>query len=262
MLYNLDIAFPEKSKPEKIAIAKKFYRNLTDTFIEAIKLISLSEKELHKHATFNTDEINDLAAKGKNIQFQCGHQFNWEFGNYLAAEQLILPFVGIYMKINNKALDRLFINIRGKKGTVLVAANEFREKMHTVFKNQYSIGLAADQNPSQPQYGNWLYFFSKPVPFLTGPSKGATRNDSAVVFVQMIKKKRGYYEYKPTIITENAASLKEDELTILYRDFLEKVIREYPDNYLWTHRRWKWDYSPEFNWIDNRKPPFENKIPA
>jgi KDO2-lipid IV(A) lauroyltransferase len=196
-----------------------------------------------------------LATRGINIQIQCGHQMNWELGNYVAAEQLIIPMVGIYMKINNKALDRIFINLRSKKGTVLVAANQFRDKMHSVFTNQYVIGLAADQNPARPEYGNWLYFFSKPVPFITGPDKGAMRNNSAVVFVQMVKIKRGRYEFRATVVTENAANLKGGELTVLYRDFLEKVITEYPDNYLWTHRRYKWDYSPEYKWIDNRNPP-------
>lgn len=256
---NLDIAFPEKSRAEKVVIAKNFYRNLTDSFIETIKLLSLSVKELHKRAIFDLDECNILAAKGKNIQFQSGHHMNWEYANYLVAEKLVIPWVGIYMKINNKALNRLFIHLRAKKGTVLVAAQEFRDKMHVIFKNQYSIGLAADQNPAQPQNGYWLYFFSKPVPFLTGPDKGAGKNNSAVVFVQMIKRKRGYYQFKATIVTENAATLKNGELTLLYRDYLENVIREYPDNYLWTHRRWKWNYSPEYAnmWVDTIPPPVE-----
>lgn len=259
MFNNLDIAFPEKSKAQKVIIARKFYKNLCDSFIETIKLLSLPDKELHKRAIFDLDECNALAARGKNIQFQSGHHMNWEYANYIVAEKLVIPWVGIYMKINNKALNRLFFNLRGKKGTVLVAAQEFRQKMHQVFKSQYSIGLAADQNPAQPKYGHWLYYFTKPAPFLTGPDKGAIKNNSAVVFVQMIKWKRGYYHFKPTIITENAASFKEGELTLLYRNYLEKVIREYPDNYLWTHRRWKWSYLPEYqnSWIDNIPPPID-----
>src|SRR5215212_9824580 len=55
---NLDIAFPLKSKDEKSTIAKRFYKNLTDTFIETIKLLSMSEKQLHKMAVIDLREVN------------------------------------------------------------------------------------------------------------------------------------------------------------------------------------------------------------
>ena len=259
VLANLDIAFPEKSAAEKRKIARQFYRNFTDTFIETIKLLSLSEKEFHKRSSFDLTACNEVAARGKNIQFHSGHQFNWEYGNYIAAEKLSIPFIGLYMKISNQAVDRLFYNIRSKKGTVLIATREFKSRMHEVFRKQYSMGLAADQNPSHPHKSNWLYFFSKAAPFVSGPDKAAIKNNTAVVFVKFVKTKRGHYQFIPTIITEEAGNFKEGELTLLYRNFLEETIRESPDNYLWSHRRWKWDYNKELShlWIDDVPPPEE-----
>jgi KDO2-lipid IV(A) lauroyltransferase len=256
VMNNLNIAFPEKTTAEKIRIAKRFYRNLTDTFIETIKLLSLSEKAFFKRAEMDLDACNALAAKGKNIQFHSGHQFSWEYGNWIIAKKLNIPWVGVYMKINNQALDKLFYDLRSKKGTILVAAQEFKTRMHKVFSMQYSLGLAADQNPGVPQNSFWLNFFSKPAPFVTGPDKGAIKNDTAVVFVKFVKVKRGHYRFIPTIITEHGSTLQEGELTLLYRDFLEETIREHPDNYLWSHRRWKWDYQPayESKWIDKTPP--------
>ena len=259
---NLDIAFPEKSKDEKNTIAKKFYRNLTDTFIETIKLLSISEKEFSKRAIMNLDKCNAIAAKGKSLQFSCGHQMNWEYGNWVMSKNMNIPWVGVYMKINNKAFDRLFFNLRSKKGTVLIAAHEFKARMHKVFSEPYSLGLAADQNPGVPHKAYWLYFFGKAAPFVPGPDKGAIKNNAAVVFTKFVKTKRGFYEFVPTVITENGAELSEGELTVLYRDFLEATIRESPDNYLWSHRRWKWDYKAEYakQWIDVVSPPQADRM--
>ena len=69
---NLQIAFPEKTEAERTVISRKFYRHLTDTFIETIKMISLSEKKFMKMCEMEMGEVVALANKGINIQFQIG----------------------------------------------------------------------------------------------------------------------------------------------------------------------------------------------
>lgn len=254
---NLDIAFPEKTKEEKILIAKKFYKNFLDTFLEAIKLLSISEKKFAKRATMDFTAIKNLIDKGKNVQIHSGHQMNWEYANWAVATQVSVPWIGVYMRINNKALDRIFYKLRNKEKTVLIAAQEFKNRAHACFKEQYTIGLAADQNPGVPAVSYWLNFFNRPAPFVTGPDKGARKNNTAVVFIRFVKLKRGYYRFDTEVITEHGASLEEGKLTLLYRDFLEKTIRLNPDNYLWSHRRWKWPYKAEYKekWIDITSAP-------
>lgn len=92
---------------------------------------------------------------------------------------------------------------------------------------------------------------------MSGPDKGAIKNNAAVVFVKLVKLKRGHYRFENTVITEEGASLEEGMLTRAYRDFLEATIREHPDNYLWSHRRWKINYTSQFEkrWIDVVEPP-------
>lgn len=255
VMYNLSIAFPEKSVEERKAIAKKFYKNLIDTFIESIKMLSLSEKQFDKRVTIDIAAANELAVKGKSIQFHCGHQMNWEYGNWIMAKHLKTKWIGIYQPISNKAINKIFYDLRSKYNAKLVSTQDFKTMMHSIFKFPYGIGLAADQNTS-PQTGYWLYFFSKPAPFIMGPEKGAIKNNTAVVFANFVKKKRGYYHFETTVITEQAGELPKGELTRLYRDFLQTSIKNQPDNYLWTHRRWRhnYDVSMESQWIDNRKP--------
>jgi len=252
VLDNLEIAFPEKSITEKKIIAKQFYKNFVDTFVETIKMISISDKAFHRMVEMDLSKVIALANEGKSIQFHAGHQFNWELANWKIAEKMPIPFVGVYMRISNRHFDKIFYDLRAKKGTVLVEVKEFRNKMHQFLNTQYSIGLAADQNPADAKKGFWLNFFNKPVPFVTGPDKAAIKNKTAVVFVRLIKIKRGKYKFETEIITEQASGFKEGELTCLYRDMLEDTIRKYPSNYLWSHRRWKRPFTEEFQkqWID------------
>lgn len=249
---NLQIAFPEKTEKERIQIAKKFYHNLVDNFIESIKLITISDKAFSKRCTADVTELNKISASSKNIQLHCGHQFNWEYANKIYSQKLTGRFVLVYMPVGNKIVNRLFFNIRQKDGTALVNAANYSKEMLGVYKQTYVLGLVADQNPAMPGSSFWLNFFSRPTPFLYTSEKNAVRNNNAVAFVSFNKIKRGYYKCETVIVTENAAETKTGELTKKYRDFLQQKITEQPDNYLWSHRRWKNEYKAEYEkrWID------------
>ena len=242
VLNNLLIAFPEKSGEERKKIAKQFYLNFTDTFIESIKMISISKDEVVRRSHCDFELINQLIDKGNNLHVMVGHQFNWEFANLVYAMHIRIPFVGIYMPVNNKIIDKIFLKVRERYGTIMISAKDFKHKMHTVFSEQYMLALAADQNPGNPAGAYWLKFFSKPAPFVTGPGKGAVKNNTAVVFVAFEKPRRGYYSYKATLVAANGASHTPEQLTVLYKNILEDTIRKNPSNYLWSHRRWRHEW--------------------
>ena len=143
-------------------------------------------------------------------------------------------------------MTRIFYKVRGRYGTILISTREFKNKMHTVFTQQYILALAADQNPGIPTNAFWLNFFGKPAPFVTGPGKGAVKNNTAVVFVGFEKIKRGHYAFRISPIAENGSDHTPEELTILYRNILEQTIRRDPANYLWTHRRWRHEWNESY----------------
>jgi KDO2-lipid IV(A) lauroyltransferase len=252
VLNNLQIAFPDKTTRERQQIAKQFYRYFTDTFIETIKFISISKKQIEKRSTGSFDVINSLIDKGYNINLMAGHQFNWEYANLLYAINLKIPFVGVYMPIANKALDKIFLDFRKQYGTIMISAPDFKNKMHDVFKSQYILALAADQNPGVPTSGYWLNFFGRPTPFVTGPEKGAVKNNAAVVYIAFKKVKRGHYHFTTTLLAEQSQNLPVGELTRRYRDVLEQTIKQDPANYLWSHRRFKFEWKEEYRslWVD------------
>lgn len=252
VMENLATAFPEKTPVERLRIAKKFYHNLADNFIEVLKLLSISERNFFNRCRGNFEVVNEVAARGKNIQLHSGHQFNSEYGIWFYSKNSTLPIFGMYVKVTNKAINRLFLKIRGRYGTVMIEAAEFRNKIHSMYKNPYLFGWVADQNPSNPRNAYWLNFLNKVAPFVKTPERSAIKNNVAVVFARIKKIKRGYYYFENIVITENASELKAGELTRMYRDFLEESIREDPANYLWTHRRWKHAYKEEYKelWIE------------
>lgn len=244
---NLLTAFPEKTEKEREAIARQFYYNFTDTFIETIKMISLSKKAIQKRNSGSYELVYNLYHKGKNITMLCGHQFNWEYGNLLYSSVLTFPLVTAYLPIKNKAFNLIMLKIRSRFGTIMVSPAEFGSRLHTVFKQQHAMVLMADQSPAWPTAGYWIKFFDRYTAFAYGPEKSAIRNKSAVVFFRYKKLRRGYYHYEPEILAENAADIPaRAQLTRLYRDALEHSIREDPANYLWSHKRFKLEWKPEY----------------
>ena len=246
VLGNLAIAFPEKTEAERKKIARKFYQYFTDTFIEVIKCISISKATLQKRNTGSYDLLNGLIDKGYNINVLGGHQFNWEYGSLLYSLHTKIPISAIYMPISNKLVDKIFYDIRTRYGAVFISATNFKNQVDDITKKQYILALGADQNPGNPQNAYWINFFGRPTPFVTGPEKGAIKNNAAVVYVAFKKIKRGYYHFEPFLLAENTANMKEGQLTCLYRDGLERAITNDPCNYLWSHRRFKFEWKEEY----------------
>ncbi len=240
---NLKIAFPEKSAKERKKIAKEFYQQFTDSFIETIKMLSVSDKTYDERFSSNVEVLNDLYASGQNVQIMAGHFFNWEFANWGVAKYSKYPFIAVFMPLSNKAFNKLIYDLRARYGSILIPATNFRSQFHK-YANQgaYAMALAADQNPGNPLQAFWVPFFGRLTPFVKGPEKGAKLNNTAQVFVHFYRIKRGYYHSEYEVMTTTPNDFKEGELTALYVKVLEEKIKLHPSNYLWSHRRWKYNY--------------------
>lgn len=246
LMKNLTIAFPDKTEKEKKAIIKKFYTNFTDTFLEAIKLLTIKESVLRKRIQFDPAIFNDLFAAGKSCQVHLGHNFNWEWVNVRVTRELKHPFLVVYMPINNKLVDRLFKHFRERTGSIMLSAANMRNEILPYRSKQYMLALVADQNPGNPPRAHWVKFFGRWTPFVTGPEKNARVNDMPVVFARFSKPRRGYYEVETKVAAMHPASMKEGELTLQYVRYLEEVIKKQPECYLWSHNRWKWEIKEEY----------------
>jgi Kdo2-lipid IVA lauroyltransferase/acyltransferase len=246
VMKNLSIAFPKKTEEEKVRIAKQFYRNFTDTFIETIKLFSAGPDFLNRHVEADYTLIHRIENDRRKCQVHAGHNFNWELVNLACALHVRQKFLGVYMPLGNKVFDRIFIKLRSKFGTILLPATSMREAMMPHRNDPYFLGLVADQSTAIPEAGYWITFFGKPAPFVKGPERGARTHNLTVVFAHFTKRKRGYYQLHLRLAEENPASLPEGELTRRYVRYLEEVISAHPEMWLWSHRRWKFEWKPEY----------------
>jgi len=246
VLDNLAIAFPEKPEKERRMIAKKFYHNLIDTFIETIKMLSKSTRSIEKRVTANWEVLQQAEDSGKSVQVHLGHNFNWEWANDLGARKTRLPLIAVYMPISNKAVDRLFYKLRSRSGNIMIRANHMKEDFLPYRGRKYILGLAADQNPSWPPGALWFNFFGRPTPFLRGPAKNAIANDTVVIFAYIHKTGRGRYNGVFSLAEQNPKNTNEIELTGRFVKYLEEVIRQYPEMWLWSHRRFRHEWKAEY----------------
>lgn len=245
VMNNLLIAFPEKTVEERTRIAKDFYHNFIDTIIETIKMFSISNKELQRRFSANTAVLNNLFDSGQNVQIVCGHFFNWELINLNICLESKYPFVGVYQPLTNKAFDKMLIKMRGKNGTILIPANDFKNRYDEVMPERYALGLAADQNPPNQFKAYWVNFFGRLTPFIVGPEKGAKKNNTAIIFGHFYKVKRGFYRVDLELITTTPNSYPTGKLTEVFAQYVERAVKLKPANYLWSHRRWKWTFEQE-----------------
>ncbi|MBC8033449.1 MAG: lipid A biosynthesis acyltransferase [Chitinophagaceae bacterium] len=252
VLDNLEIAFPEKTAKERERIARRFYHNLVDYFLETLKMFSASDRFLLRHFTGNWEFFEELYRTGRSYEIMLGHTFNWEWGNYAFGRQVQFKYLGVYMRINNKVMNRLFLKMRARSGTVLLPAGDMKKSMLPHRNTQYVLALIADQSPSNPQKAYWIPFLGRLTGFVSSPERGARNANTPVIFAYIEKKRRGYYNVVFSMGEENPAGVKEGEITIKYARFMENVIRRYPDMWLWSHRRWK------HSW----KSGYENTFPA
>jgi len=243
---NLRQAFPGKSEEELVQIAKKFYHNFIDSFVEVIKLISASESWLSRRFTVDTEVLDELYASGKSCQMHLGHTFNWEWGQIALTRLTKFKIVVVYMPIGNKLFERLFYHLRTRSGNIFLPAPKVKEGITQNLPSPYLLGLVADQSPGNVKSAYWIDFMGRPAAFASGPEKGARKGQMPVVFASIQKPRRGHYHGTMHLACMDASTLPEGELTRSYVRHLENVIRSQPDMWLWSHRRWKHGWKDDY----------------
>ncbi len=247
---NLALAFPQKTPTQINAVARQFYKDFWDNWIEALKLMSISATSLRKRMSGNLDELHKAYASG-SCYVLLGHQFNWEWANAFVTLQGVKTLC-VYSPLSNGVFNRLFLYIRSRFGSVLLPFNDMRRAMLPFRNSTYLLALMADQSPPLPAKSHWLQFFNSPTAFLKGPERGAQLGNMAVVFVAISKPRRGHYHLSASLLTENAGVLPPGELTKRYAQHLERSIHQQPSLYLWSHNRWKHEWKQEYAkaWIE------------
>ena len=241
VLDNLKLAFPEKPEVELLQIRKKFFKHLMDLLVESVKAFSISEKEILKRYTYSNPElVNKYAAEGRSIALIGAHQSNWEWSISLP-KVLNIDMYGAYTKLNNTYYEKVVRDSREKFGVIGYKTSEMVRGMQKRFsaKQQGAYILLSDQSPQLHKTYYWREFFDIKVPIHTGAEMLSKRFDLVVINYVTRRIKRGYYKTEFQLITDTPKEFKDYQITDLYTELTEKNIREQPEFYLWSHKRFK-----------------------
>lgn len=238
---NLINSFPDKSNSEIVAIEKRFYQHLGDSFIEWFYPLHRSAKQLKPRYVFKNPEVlNDLHRKGISVAGILGHYGNWEWLSLLPTE-INHKVWAIHKPLNNQYFNGLINGLRSKYGVHMVSTDESYRKLKTE-KDKGEVTLTyflADQSPQKAKIKYWASFLGQDTPIYLGAEQIATKLDMAVVFFDIRKVRRGYYEIEFRLLSENPKTEEKYAITDMHVKALEKRILAEPEWWLWSHRRWK-----------------------
>ena len=257
VMQNLRSAFPNKREEELKKISISFYKNFCDVWIEMLKTMSISKRQIDKRLTYDYGILEALYKSGKSVQAYGGHFMNWEYANFTLPVHQPYTFLGVYMPLANQVFERIIFYMRSRFGSKMLKAGKMKLEMEAWKDRQYLIVLGADQSPASPLHAHWLYFMNRPAGFVQRPWQKARELNQPTVYLRVSKLKRGYYHFEAELFEMEPALLSEEALALKYKNMLEADILKYPDNYLWTHRRWKLGWKKEYShlWIDEKQPP-------
>lgn len=236
---NLSNAFPEKAPQELLKIEQLFYQNLFDILVESIKGFSMSKKTLLQRQKKLDNLTREMVAEHQSIIILGGHYANWEWVGIAASTYVECPVNILYSPLKNKYIDSYLKNSRAAQNTQFWASH-LAPKAFSQYKGKEAVYvLIADQSPSNPRRSHWIDFLNQETPFLRGPSSFAKRYDLPILFLDIQRVRRGYYTVALEVLIEEPALYTSEEITAIYAAKLEEKIKERPELWLWSHRRWK-----------------------
>lgn len=235
------LVFPEKSEKEIKDISKKFYSHMSDMFLEMIKTLTISRKQLNKRFIIkNPKRLQELESLNKSIVVMYGHYASYEW-SFVVENHISMKGIGIYKKIANTYFDNLAKKLRSRYNTELIDTKKAVSRITDYEKKGIKsvIAFLSDQSPKNYKKYYWTSFMNIDVPCFTGAERIAKDLDLTVTYLKIEKVKRGHYEAEFITLAENARDYADYEITDKFTRELEQQIKKAPEFYLWTHKRWK-----------------------
>lgn len=245
---NIDRSFHYLSEDERLDIEKQFYKNFCDHFIETIKLMSMTEQELNQHITADYSQLEKLLESNQNVHIYLGHQFNWEWANaHVASAFKNTNVVVAYKPISSQSFNNLMLKIRSRFGSKMVSSMNMKKEMEAFADQQHVLVLVADQNPNKPMKSFWTSFLSQRTAFISGTELYTASHKTPLLFAEIIREERGQYRFVLAPVFDFTQQYKTGIITAIFTEKLESTIKVHPENYLWSHKRWKHIYKTEYS---------------
>ena len=234
---NLSLAQPELDEARRKQIVDGVFRSIARLLVTVAKFPAIRRENLSRWIRCEGQEYFEQARReGRGVLFATAHLGNWELSAYAHA-LLAAPMNVVVRPLDNSQIDALVERRRGLSGNRMIFKKDFARSILKALGANEAVGILVDQN-SSPDAGVFVDFFGLKACAGTGFAKLAAHSGAAVIpgFALWSEEERRYVLrlYPPVEVTGDA-----ERDTQAVQSKLEEVIRQYPDQWLWIHRRWK-----------------------
>ena len=242
-LRNLQLAFPELKPAERRRILRGVYVSLGRLMAEIPRFHSYTRGNVDRIAIYDGFENFERArSRGKGVVFMTAHLGGWEIGSFVHSLHGN-PLHVVMRALDNPYLDAYIRRLRSLHGNTLIDKDEFARGVLSALRHGETVGVLMDTNMLAGE-GEFVDFFGTPASTTTSIARLAMRTDAAVVPAFTIwDKNLGKYRihFEPALETIRTGDDNADAIanTALYTRAIEQIVRRYPDQWLWVHRRWK-----------------------
>ncbi len=240
VLESLRLSFPEKTEEERLAIARRSYRNLTDVTLETIKEFTLPLDEVYRRCpSRNPELLNQYLDQGRSVILCGSHYTNWEISGLTMPGDFHGATVTAYKPLTNKVIDGYMNQERARGGMEMVRMEGLFGEIRKRRSEPTVFILVADQSPSSHKSAHWVDFLGQDTASLPGTDVLARKFDYPVLYFNVQRLRRGYYQVTFDLLCPTPSEVSEGDISRIYARHLEAIIRAKPEGWLWSHKRWK-----------------------
>ncbi len=238
-LENLSHAFPERSQAERERIARAAYGEIGTTFLELFRHLRPGEAIRRVH-NVDAPPLEQLRAGGKGAVLVTGHFGNWELVG-AALVDLGWPLTALVATQRNRRVDALVTRMRERAGLKILRTDEgLRPMLRVLLRNEFLCFLNDQDAGSE---GRFVSFLGRPASTAVGPARFARLAGCAILCGHSIRRVDGTYDLKisePIVLREDLPPEEAElEATTRMVAILDALVRTYPEQWFWMHRRWK-----------------------
>ncbi len=239
---NLRHAYPERSDNERRTLEKAYYHHICDLMLEGIyNLYAHPMSIMKRYRLVNHHLVNQYYERGQSVILMSAHYNNWEYMITSLNYQLMHHGVGVGKPLNDKFVANYITRRRGRFGTEIVDQTNVRQTIE--YYQQHHVPVAymmlSDQSPNDVHKCYWTTFMHQETPFIYGAEYFARKYDMPVLYYEVTKMRRGYYEVKFSTLCDKPNEVPQYSIVADYIQRLNRTIDAAPQYWLWSHRRWK-----------------------
>jgi len=232
--------FPELTAAERAVIHKNFLKNFCQVMVEILKSVSMTGPEMIEHVrVLNLDLARRHLDAGKSVMFVTSHLANWEWLLHGVALQLGYPLDAAYKPLHDEWAEKLMLMVRSRFGARLIPAKELLAdflRRKTIVR---ALAMNADQAPMSTDKRYWTTFLGQDTAFYIGAEQIARATRLPLLYVQMRRIARGYYEADIKPLWDGREAIDANVITERYARACEAEVLRSPSDWLWSYRRWR-----------------------